>query len=56
MSNSETIGEYLECKTCGGTGSIYLGGSHLDEHSYDECPDCHGRGGWYLYKDELDDY
>jgi len=51
----EIIGEYVKCKYCDGTGSIFCGGSTLDEDCYDECPDCHGRGGWYLNQDELED-
>ncbi|OQB10757.1 MAG: hypothetical protein BWY21_00045 [Parcubacteria group bacterium ADurb.Bin216] len=45
---------FNECNECDGTGSIFLGGSTLDENNYDECPACHGKGGYYEDEEEDD--
>lgn len=46
---------FKECDECQGTGSIYRGGSRLDENNYEECPQCHGRGGYYEDDEDADE-
>lgn len=46
---------FKECDECQGTGSVYLGGSTLDENNYDEYPQCHGRGGYYEEDEDADE-